>query len=165
MAEQLFHVKGLDQIQAFFDTLPAKVERNTARGSLRAAANEVKPAVVENIESVSGELAGSLKVSTRARGGQVTATIYTKVFYARFVEGGTKPHEIRARDGGALAFGGIFHSSVQHPGAKARPFMRPALDSKWQAAVNAAAEYSKRRLATKHGLDTADIVIGGEDDE
>jgi hypothetical protein len=41
--------------------------------------------------------------------------------------------------------------------------MRPALDQQAQAAVIATAEYMKNRLATKEGLDTADIVIAGDE--
>jgi hypothetical protein len=40
--------------------------------------------------------------------------------------------------------------------------MRPALDGQSSAAVVAAGEYIKKRLATKHGLDTADINIEAE---
>lgn len=53
--------------------------------------------------------------------------------------------------------------TVHHPGARPRPWMRPALDSQAQAAVIAAAEYMKKRLATKEGLNTADIVIEGDE--
>lgn len=52
--------------------------------------------------------------------------------------------------------------SLAHPGARAKPFLRPALDSQAQNAVIAAAEYIKGRLESKHGLDTADITIGGD---
>jgi hypothetical protein len=41
--------------------------------------------------------------------------------------------------------------------------MRPALDAQASAAVVAAAEYMKDRLATKHGLDTSDVVIEGDE--
>jgi len=36
---------------------------------------------------------------------------------------------------------------VEHPGAEQRPFMRPALDSASQAAVQATADYIRNRLA------------------
>ena len=38
--------------------------------------------------------------------------------------------------------------------------MRPAIDSQAQNAILAAGEYIKKRLSTKHGLDTAEIEIG-----
>lgn len=161
------HVKGLADLQRFLDQLPAKVERNVLRGGLRAGARAVLPAARANINSVSGELAASLRVGARARGGTVTAYVSTKVFYARFVEYGTKPHTIRAKDGGSLKWGGIFVESVEHPGARpaaaGRGFMRAALDSQAQAALLAAGEYMKNRLATRHGLDTSDISLEAEE--
>lgn len=157
------HVKGLAELQKFLDTLPVKVERNILRSALRAGANVVKPAAQANIHSVSGELAASLKVGSRARGGTVTANVSTKVFYAKFVEHGTRPHTISSRDGGALRFGGGFHKSVEHPGiVNPHPFMRPALDTQAQAAVVAVGEQIKRRL-TKEGLDVAHVMIEGDE--
>jgi hypothetical protein len=157
------HVKGLADLQRFLDTLPAKLERNVVRGAMRAAARTALPVARGNINSVSGELAESLKVGARARGGVVTGYVSTKVFYARFVEYGTKPHMISARDGGSLKWGGIFVESVEHPGARpaagVRGFMRAALDSSASAAVLAAGEYMKQRLATKHGLDTSEVSL------
>lgn len=50
--------------------------------------------------------------------------------YGPYVEYGTRPHEIRAKDGGVLAWQGAegpaFARSVQHPGTTAHPFMAPA---------------------------------------
>jgi HK97 gp10 family phage protein len=160
------YVKGLSDLQKFLDTLPAKVERNIMRGALRAAAKDVVlPAAREGVHNVSGELAKSLRVSVRARGGEVRAAVKTDLFYARFVEYGTTRHIITSRDGKALSVGGLFFvKAVDHPGARPGPFMRPALDNNAQAALVAAGEYVKKRLATKHGLDTADIAIGGNEE-
>ena len=157
----LRHVKGLSDLQKFLDTLPVKMERNVLRGAMRAGANVVKPVAQAKINSRSGELARSLKVRSSARGGKVTAMVYTRVFYAKFVEYGTKAHRIEAGEG-ALAVGTGFAPSVEHPGSDPHPFMRPALDTQAGAAVVAAGEYIKRRLASKHGLDTADITIEEE---
>ena len=45
---------------------------------------------------------------------------------------------------------------------QAIPFMRPALDAQANNGVLAAADYIKKRLATKNGLNTADIELGIE---
>lgn len=159
------HVKGLADLQKFLDTMPAKMERNVMRGALRAGMNVVKPAAQANIRSVSGLLAKGLKISTKAKGGTVTASLKATGphgWLARFVEFGTRAHKIAARKVPSLWFGGFFVKSVQHPGARPKPFMRPALDSQAQNATVAAGNYIKGRLATKHGLDTADITIGGD---
>jgi len=69
-------------------------------------------------------------------------------FYGRFVEFGTKAHAIVARrkvmnkgKRGALAFsvGGksVFTKSVKHPGAPAKPFLKPSLERKATQALDA----------------------------
>ena len=110
-------------------------------------------------------------------------------FYARFVEFGTRPHLLKVRDEEkninyrlsrkrgeivresmttinrrSLKIGNNFVGPVvQHPGIAPRPFMRPALDGQGKNAIVAAGEYIKKRLAKKHGLDTADIAIEAEE--
>lgn len=156
------HVKGLADLQKFLDQLTPKLERNVMRGALRTGMNTVKPVAKANIRSVSGLLAKGLKVSTKAKGGAVTASLKATGkhrWLARFVEFGTAAHKIAARKVPALWFGGWFVKSVNHPGAKPHPFMRPALDSQAQNATVATGNYIKARLATKHGLDTADVTI------
>lgn len=99
--------------------------------------------------------AGRVAVGIRAAkkiGSRTTSTgkvrsVFDKrgdAFYGRFVEGGTKPHMIprlSKRDRAAartvlgkgtasvLKIGGRFVSVVHHPGAKSKPFLRPALES------------------------------------
>jgi HK97 gp10 family phage protein len=160
------HVKGLADLQKFMDQLAPKIERNVMRGALRSGMNTVKPVAQRNVHSVSGELAKGLKVGTRARGGTVTASLKATGKHrsiAHLVEFGTAAHTITAKNRKGLSFGGLFFQSVQHPGAKPRPFMRPALDQQAQNAVIAAAEYMKKRLATKEGLDTSHVTIEGDE--
>lgn len=164
-------VKGLAELQTFLDQLPVKMEANVLRGALRAGAKPILEAakaaapVGEPSETnrnryklYAGALRDSVRISGRIdkRNGKVTASVKaggkTKsgadVFYSHMVEFGTKPHVIG--DG-------------THPGVQAKPFMRPALDAQSGAAVVAVGEYIKKRLATKNGLDTADIEIGVEE--
>lgn len=162
------HIKGLDQLYALLQQVPAKIERNVMRGALRKGmADEIKPAAQANIHSVSGQLAEGLKVGTRARGSTVSANLKAKGphgFLGPWIEFGVKPHIIAAKKGGSLFLGyGVFAKVAQHPGFKGRGFMRNALDARAQAAVIAAAEYMKQRLATKEGLDTAHIMIAGDE--
>lgn len=168
------NVKGLAELQKFLDQLPAKIEANILRGALRAGAKPIRDAakasapVGEPSETnkqkyklysgalrdsirISGRLdkrKGSVAVSVKA-GGKVKST-GADVFYASFVEFGTKPHSLSES-------GGL------HPGMTGNPFMRTALDSQASNAVVAAGEYIKKRLATKQGLDTADITIEADE--
>lgn len=182
----LIYVKGLAELQKFLDTLPVKIEKNVMRGALRAGIKPIKDAAVaacpvgppssegRRLYGLhEGSLRDSIRVTTRSKGGVVTASVKVggkskktgDVFYAHIVEGfwkthRTSPYPIAAfKKGGFLSFGGIFRKSVMHPPIVAHPFLRPALDGNATNAVIAAAEYIKRRLATKEGLDTSDIKI------
>lgn len=160
------HVTGLKELGQFLDTLPEKLQKNVVRGAFRKGMNEVKPAAQQGVHSISGLLAAGLKVGTRAKGGTVYATLKATgkhAYIARWVEYGTAAHTITAKDRKSLSLGGVFFQSVQHPGARPKPFLRPALDQQASAAVVAAAEYMKERLSTKHGLDTAHITIEGDE--
>lgn len=160
-------VNGLADLQKFLDQLPAKMEANVMRSALRAGIKPMKAVAIANCPTgepsetnkqkyklYSGALRDSIRVSGRIdkRNGNVVARLIaggkTKtgadVFYANMVEFGTRPH--------------IIGDGV-HPGVMPKPFMRNALDSEANAALVSAGEYIKKRLATREGLNTADIEI------
>ena len=158
----LVHVKGLADLQKMLDTLPAKLEQNVMRGALRAGMKPIRADAKAGAAKATGELAAGLKVSVRARAGKVVARLRATGkhgYLALWIERGTAAHRINAKKGSALFFNGSAVKFVDHPGSKAQPFMRPALDARAQDAVIAAGNYIKQRLATKHGIDTADINI------
>jgi len=183
MAE--IHVSGLAALQKFLDELPVKIEKNILRSALRkgavvimAEAKQRCPVGLPTNEAAKkyggypGALRDSIRVGTNYRAGRVTASVKaggkTKkqgdAYYAHMVEFGTRAHVIKTvTRKGSLVIGGRFVGrSVQHPGARPRPFMRPSLDGKAQEAVIAVGEQMKVRL-TKEGIDTADIVIEGDE--
>ena len=163
---EIISVKGLMDLQKFLDLLPQKIERNIIRGALRAGAVVIKDAAKEacpvgepsdinrqKYGGYAGALRDSIRVSTSHKGKMIYSHVKaggkTKkgadVYYAHIIEfTGAAPHPNRG---------------VIHPGMDAIPFMRPAFDKTNAAAVIAVGNYIKNRLATKHGLDTADIVI------
>lgn len=166
------NVKGLKELQQFLDQLPAKMEANIMRGALRAGAKPIAEEARKNAPTgepsdtakrryrvYAGALRDSIRITSRIdhRNSNVVASVKAggkvrrtgaDVFYANFLEFGTNPH-----GGGSL-----------NPGIAPQPFMRPAIDSQSEAAVTATGEYIKKRLATKHGLNTADIEIGIEEE-
>lgn len=159
MSEEV--VKGLGDLQQYLDQLPAKVERNVLRGAMRAAAKVPLAAAqadvpVETGGKHPGALKASLKIKTSSRGGIVKAVVAAggkSAFWALWVERGTKPHEIKPKARKSLFFAGLMKEIVQHPGAKANPFMLNALTKNVQAALDAAGAYIRNRLATKEGID------------
>lgn len=147
-------IKGGRELDAMLATLAAKVEKNIMRAALRAGANEFKAEIKANAPVHKGDLRGSVRVSTRAKRGTVYASVKVgnkKAWYAQLVEFGTKPHKIAPKAAGGLLIGGHVVGAVNHPGAKPHPFMRPALDSKSAAAVQAVAAKVRERL-TKEGI-------------
>lgn len=154
MATTLTNFKGGKELQDMLNTLPAKLERNVMRSALRQGANVIRDAARDNINDRSGALSKSVRVRTRARRGEVTATVTAgskDAYYAHMVEFGTSPHDIPAADGSALDVAGNPRANVEHPGAAPHPFMRPAIDEKQGEAIRAVGEQIRKRL-TKEGL-------------
>ena len=165
MASDTRHVKGLAACHNALKQFPVKMERNVMRGALRAGMNTVKPVAQGMIHNVSGDLSRGLKVGTRARGRRIIARLRATGrhrFIAHLVEFGTGAHTIIARIRRALSFGGVAVRKIEHPGSRAKPFMRPALDTQATSAMIAVGRYIKARL-TKQGLDTAHIKIEGDE--
>lgn len=159
------NVKGFKELQTFLDQLPAKVEANIMRSALRAGAKVIAEEAKANVPVAAGDLRDSVRVSARLRRGVVTATVKAgnkKAWYWRFVEFGTAAHAIKGKNGGALAFGSGLRKSVMHPGARAKPFMRPAMDGKANDALVAIGEQIKKRL-TKQGIDASGVDIEVEE--
>lgn len=172
-----FEVKGLKELNKFLQQLPAKVETNIMRGAMRAAAKPIKEAAKANAPTgepsesakrryrvYNGALRDSVRISTRLdrRNKQVKARVIVggkskktgaDVYYAHIIEHGSRPHSVKKGGRG----------EVTHPGMSPQPFMRPALDSEAGNAIKAAGEYVKKRLRTKHGIDTKDIIIEVEE--
>lgn len=77
-----------------------------------------------------GRLRSSIVSRAETRGRGVGYVIGTNVTYAADVEFGTAPHVIVPKNRKALYWPGAAHpvARVNHPGTRAQPFMRPALE-------------------------------------
>lgn len=147
-------IVGGRELDDLLRTLPAKMHKNINRAGLRAGAAVYLDEVKQRIPKDSGQLAASARITTRAKGDQVSASVKVGNFvawYAHLVEFGTRPHAIKAQPGHAMRFGSVEVRSVNHPGTTAHPFMRPTADAKFGAAVQAVTAKIRQRL-TKQGL-------------
>jgi HK97 gp10 family phage protein len=160
-------ITGLAELHRALQQLPVKVENNILRGALRAGAKVLASQAKENIHTVSGDLAASIRYGckTQLQSGKLVATVSAgkakkgqknKAFYAHMVEHGTAAHVIKARKPNRMLAIGV--AQVQHPGSQKRPFMRPALDQHGQAAVERVREYIRARLLLKHGIDVPEPI-------
>ncbi len=142
--DDTINVTGGKQLAQFLQSLPLKIEKNIMRAALRAGARVIADEAKKNVPVQLGDLKRSIRTGSNAKKGRVEATAKAgnkKAYYYRFVEFGTAAHIIKAgknkqklvftaRDGKKVEI-----PQVNHPGAKAKPYMRPALDSKGNEAV------------------------------
>lgn len=158
-------VPGLAELNRFLETFPTNLATKVLRGALRAAQKPIAdaakagaPVAVPGFENRSqwgakpGSLRDSVKIYTGLdkKSGRVIATLRAgnKVaFYARFVEFGTAAHIIRAKNHGALQFNGHEAAYVHHPGSRANPFMRIAIDANVQKGIDAFVGYLRARIS------------------
>ena len=146
MAKNLSFV-GIEELSQVLDALAGdkKFSNKVVRGILNKAA---KP-IIQKAQELAPEEDGDLKKSIGAipgRGRGKGEQVYVgprrggrfKGYAGHLVEYGTAPHIIRAKAaGGQLHLrGNVFAEEVQHPGAAAKPFMRPAFDAEKDEAIS-----------------------------
>jgi len=153
------YVHGVEEELKKLLDFPVQVEKKIVRGAVRAAAQVVRKAAMLRApvgagishKGASASLRDTIRVSTGIRGKIVKAAVRVGdrkkgVFYAHMVIGGTKPHIIKARVHGALGFGGIVRQVVQHPGARAQPFLAEADAASRDEALRSAFDYADQHL-------------------
>lgn len=111
------------------------------RRALGLMSQQVRQAVVQTGVDVQNEakrrcpvdtglLRSSIVHQVTGSGSSVNVTVGSRVSYAADVEYGTAPHVIVPRNKKALYWPGAAHpvAKVNHPGTRAQPFMRPAVE-------------------------------------
>jgi hypothetical protein len=158
-------VKGRAEVRSFIARLPAEIETKVLRGAARAGGKVVLEEAKDRANSE--EVKEGLVMKTRREVGRVIVKVTVKGGWARslanWAEYGTAPHFITVDDSqrrgmsvkrvndqekkGSLIIGGHFVGrTVHHPGARAHPFLRPALDVKGAEAIAAAQSYINSRV-------------------
>jgi len=172
-------VKGKGDVRQFLAQLPDQVERKLLRGAGRVAAKVV--ADEAKLQVASSEVRDAIKTRVTTADGRVTARVQVKgpgAYIAPWLEYGTAPHFIsvdesqregrsvgrinkQAKEGSLVINGQFAGTTVFHPGARPRPFLRPALDMKASEAIAAAQSYINSRVS-KAGITGPDEVGSGE---
>lgn len=137
-------IKGGAELAKTLREFPVKLEAQVMQSALRGGAKLIADRARALVPVASGELRKSIRVRARKnkRTGYVNAYVAAggrrkgDPFYAHMVEFGTGQHEIRPKGEGSLFIAGVFRRVVEHPGARAKPFMRPAFDAEAQRAVD-----------------------------
>lgn len=141
-------ITGLSDLNDLLSRLPVDIEKKLMRGALRAGqkviadqARQAAPVATPSAENArlygthAGSLRDSIKVFTRIKAGKIISIVRVgnkAAFYAHMVEFGTAAHWIRPKGAKSLFFAGLMREAINHPGAKKKPFMRPAFDANAQ---------------------------------
>lgn len=157
-------VTGKAAVSRYMSALPGRIDR-VLRGAARAGAAIVADEV--KLRADADETREGVIIRSKRDGDRIIVRISVKrgwgLTLGIWQEWGTAGHFItvddRQRDGmsvnrinklqkaGSLVIGGQFvGSTVWHPGARANPFMRPALDLKGAEAIAAAQNYITAKL-------------------
>lgn len=145
MGKNLIFV-GIEELSQVLDALAGnqKLSNKVVRGILNKAAKPIIDEAKSRVAKEDGDLKksiGTIPGRGRGKGEQVYIGPRRggrfKGYAGHLVEYGTAPHIIRAKAaGGQLHLrGNVFVEEVHHPGAAAKPFMRPAADQKLPEAV------------------------------
>jgi HK97 gp10 family phage protein len=147
-------VTGLKQMSERLRKLPLEIQKDGMKTALRAGADVIADEARRLVPIKRGKLYRSIResVKTDVDVSESEATIGAGkgAAHAHLVEFGTQPHTITTKAKrilAALAPGAltakafqVFGVKVQHPGARRRPFMRPAYDTKKEEALKTIAK-------------------------
>ena len=161
-------VSGLKELDAMLKQLPVNIEKNVLKGALRAGQKVLSDAVKMNLRQNGSIGTGELEKSVRVRFkrqserfGWVRSYVIVgnkKAYYGHWLEYGTAsyysgngrtvggPYEITPKVAGSLLIGGLLRDSVMHSGIQPKPFVRPAVDSHTDAALDQVVEYMRKRI-------------------
>lgn len=137
---------GVDRLEARLRGLQGQPLSRTARKALVRGGRKVVPTMAAYAPRGSGTgsttkkqgRAAGLKLlryamSSRQGRDGVAAVVGPRAKWAphrNLVARGTRPHVIRARDGGALFFGGELRPFVNHPGARSNDYITRAWNAR-----------------------------------
>lgn len=106
--------------------------------AIKARENAPKPGKASGRTSISfatGELANNIIIEEANFGNDLEIKVIANSSHALFVHEGTQPHDINARLAPEMIFfwhkvgATVFRKHVRHPGTRAVPFLRDALES------------------------------------
>lgn len=112
-------------LRRFFGGMSAEVARAVERTRIDVQNEARRRAPVDT-----GRLRSSIVSRAEGGGRNLGYVIGSNVNYAAAVEYGTAPHVIKPKYKGALYWPGAAHpvAQVNHPGTRAQPFLRPAIE-------------------------------------
>lgn len=172
-----YPVTGLAELDRYLSALPGNMQKAAYRAALTAAAKPIRDEARLRAPKKTGAMAKSIKTGSARQNPDGTFSVHVRLegrhsFLGLFHEYGVAPHLIastgkgegrvavrKANEGtgtvqsGKMKIGDDFVSGIiSHPGHRAQPFMRPALDARADDAVKAFAGRIREFLEKKTGF-------------
>lgn len=121
-------VIGANEVAAKFNSLSGRTRPLVANG-INAGAKLFETAAKRRARYKTGNLRRLIHVSKAASAGDLSAEVTSEANYSSIIEEGSAAHVIVPKNAKVLAFTmdgeQIFARSVNHPGTRAYPFMKP----------------------------------------
>ena len=158
MATEDFTVTGGKEIMEVLAKFPVEMESKIMRDMMKASGRVIAKEARRLVPSLTGDLRRSIRISSKKpKNGKVIASVKAggkrrgnpNVYYAHMIEFGTKAHVIKPnkkRGKKAITFDGGAFANANHPGVTPRPFMRTAMDTQIQNALDASIKYARKRI-------------------
>jgi HK97 gp10 family phage protein len=147
MAE-LINITGFKELAAAMAELPKNIAKNVLRGAVNAGATVIRKQAVANAPEDSGTLKRAIyQKQIQEKSGLTQQTFYVGVRHGkqyRAVKKGSKVVSLDAFYADWVEYGHVAVNGVQVP---AHPFMRTALSSKRDDAIEAMKTYLTERIA------------------
>lgn len=142
-------IKGFEKISKRLKNMEKKAGNKVVRRGVSKMAQVVRKEMRRNAPRKTGKLNKELryKVKRDKRGG-FTAQVgaFNDAYYARFLEGGAKPHRITPKNKKGVSVGGKVYRSIQHPGVRATRFLSKSFQASRNIAIKQAGEIMMKEL-------------------
>lgn len=160
-------VEGLAEAREILQRLPHNIIRNAVTAAVRAGNRVVimearRQAPIGDTGRLAKSIRGSVKFdrhrgivygSVRPKNTKKERKTGKATYYGKFVIGGTRPHVIPKEGTDAMAIKGNVFARIEHPGAKANPFMDRAAHMAFDGAVAA----FRKKYAERAEAETAKL--------
>ncbi len=143
-------LKGFKELAKTLQTLESKTEQKIVRRGAAKMAQIVRKEMRAAAPKKTGNLRKNIiykNKRVKSGGYQATVGAFGDGFYARFIEGGTKKHAIKAKKG-KLSVKGKVYTEIQHPGQRKKPFLEPAFKRSQKRAMDEAGKLMFKLMST-----------------
>ena len=144
------NIRGFKEVSKKLSNIQDKLARKITRRGAAKFAQIVRKNMRRNAPKRSGTLKKNLKYKVKPiRGGGFTAHIgaFDDGFYGKFIEKGTKKHELTSKKNRFISVNGQPRANVIHPGQSAKPFIKKSFEQAEKQALKEAGQLMFKLIA------------------